>query len=246
MPHNFVEVRVYGENGGWSWTGYPPPPIPYEWNFWTESVPPVWMHVSAPIRQDMWRRFAGDGGWQATMSKPKRIEIRSTFVVNGGMSGLDNVQILNRGDRPAVDVLPTVTTFSAGFDNWTRNYPADLSIPGASVGDTRSELRWAEDEGNPGGRLVMAEEPENGGPRDDAFVAPQEYLGIYSNLQDARFEFDMRHWSGVWCDQAGPHLDHGRRFGLPLGRRSAGWAVGPSIRASGRFGLDARVRRRPI
>ncbi len=192
--HHFVEIRVFGEDGGWAWTGQPPPPIPSEWNFWTQSVPPVWQNVSAPIRIDHWRKLHDDARWVDVMSDPRRIEIRSTFVLNGGMSGLDNVRIRTRGDRPAVDVLPTITSFAAGFDEWTRNYPVDMSVVGATVGDPSSTLLWAEDEGNPGGRLVLAETGD-GGPREDAFVAPIDYLGIYSNLENPRFEFDFRHES---------------------------------------------------
>ena len=194
-PNHHIEVRVFNEDGGVVWNGHPPPPVPSEFDFWTQSVPPIWMHVSAPLRQDLWRKLNDDARWIDIMSAPKRIEIRSTFTFYGGTSGLDNVQITTRGQRPAVDVLPTITGFAAGYDDWTRNYPADLSIPGATVGDASSTLLWAEDEGNPSGRLVLSETGDTGGPRDDAYVAPQEFLGIYSNLTNARFEFDYRHES---------------------------------------------------
>ncbi|MEZ5393089.1 MAG: hypothetical protein R2724_09490 [Bryobacterales bacterium] len=54
-------------------------------NFWTESVPPVWMHVSAPIRQDMWRRCMTAAGRPLCPSPSASRSVRPS-VVNGGMS----------------------------------------------------------------------------------------------------------------------------------------------------------------
>lgn len=193
-----VEVIVTGADGAWKYIGGPPPPIPTEFDFFDDRVNPIWWTFSAPVNKDLWYKSAGDAGkgtFEEVFSAPTSIEIRATFVITGGNVGLDNVRIRARGQAPPQDVLPTTTSFSGGFDRWTRNYPADKSFPEANVGNPDSKLLWSEFEGNPGGSLRLQEAGARGSPEIDAFVAPQEYLGIYTNLSGPRFEFDFKHKS---------------------------------------------------
>ncbi len=194
-PHFGVEVRVISEKGAWRWIGQPPTSIPTEYDFFFEQVNPNWRLVSVPIRGDFWNRYAGSGSFEDTMTAPKRIEIRGSYTFGPGANGLDNVRILARGEAPARPVLPTVSSFNGGYDRWYRNYPANEDFPDASVGDRDSLFQFDDEEGNPGGRITIAETGDHGGPNADAFVAPQAFLGIYSGLNQPRFEFDYRHRS---------------------------------------------------
>lgn len=194
-PHFGVEVRVISEVGAWRWIGQPPTSIPTDFDFFFDQVNPLWRLVSVPVRGDFWNRYAGSGSFEDTMSAPKRIEIRGSYTFGPGANGLDNVRILARGEAPAQPVLPTVSTFNGGYDRWIRNYPATEDFPGATVGDRDSMFLFDDEEGNPGGRITIAETGDHGGPNADAFVAPQAFLGIYTDLNQPRFEFDYRHRS---------------------------------------------------
>ena len=194
-PHFGVEVRVISEVGAWRWIGQTPSSIPTDFDFFSDQVNPIWRLVSVPIRRDFWNRYAGSGSFEAAMSAPKRIEIRGNYTLGSGTNGLDNVRILVRGEAPAQPVLPTVSSFSSGFDRWSRNYPKSERFPEAPLGDRDSQFLWDREEGNPGGRITIAETGDHGGPNADAFVAPQEFLGIYTGLNAPRFEFDYRHRS---------------------------------------------------
>jgi|GEM_PF-1056746 len=191
-PNYRLEIRVFSDEGGWKWIGTNPPPIPAEFEFFADEVPMGWRTTTVPIRKDFWLQMNDLASFEEVMSNPKRIEIRAAYVVGNGSVGLDNVQILARGDAPPMPVLPILSSFSGGPDRWDRNSRAS-EIPGASVGDAESELRWSLNDGNPGGRIVLAEEADHGGPADDAFVAPREFIGIYSGLDSPRFEFDYKH-----------------------------------------------------
>jgi uncharacterized protein (TIGR03437 family) len=176
-----VEVRVFSDNGGFRWTG----PI-------GPAVTAGWVAVSAPIRKDLWTRFAGDDVYDTVFKEVKRIEVRANYTDSSGTTGLDNFRIVARGTPPAKPVLPFITSFSAGIDRWTRNEADPDALPGASTGDSDSILVWVEIEGNPGGFIRLA---DNGGPALDAFVAPFDYRGNYTGLSNPRFEFDYRHRS---------------------------------------------------
>jgi len=192
-PNYNVEIRVFGDEGGWKWIGSSPPEVPAAFEFFADEVPMGWRGYSAPIRKDFWLQMNDLASFEEVMSNPKRIEIRAAYVVRGGAVGLDNVQIQARGDAPPMPVLPILSSFSGGPDRWNRNSAAS-DIPGASRGDSKSELRWSLNDGNPGGRIVLAEEADEGGPGNDAFVAPREFIGIYRNLASPRFEFDYKHF----------------------------------------------------
>ncbi|MBI1357933.1 MAG: hypothetical protein GC160_26645 [Acidobacteria bacterium] len=194
-PHFGVEVRVYSDEGSWRWIGQPPTSIPTDYNFFTGQVDPLWRLVSVPVRRDFWNKLAGTGSFEDTMANPKRIEVRGSYTFGPGTNGLDNFRILVRGEAPPQPVLPTISTFSGGFDRWLRNYPQDEELEGATLGDRDSMFLWDQEEGNPGGRITIAETGDHGGPNADAFVAPQEFLGIYTGLNQPRFEFDYRHRS---------------------------------------------------
>lgn len=194
-PHFGVEIRVFSEVGAWRWIGQPPTSIPTEFDFFFDQVNPLWRLVSAPVRRDFWNRFAGSGSFEDTMRAPKRIEIRGSYTFGPGANGLDNVRILARGEAPAQPVLPTISTFNGGYDRWSRNYPENEDLPGATVGDRDSLFQFDDEEGNSGGRITIAETGDHGGPNADAFVAPHEFLGIYTGLDQPRFEFDYRHRS---------------------------------------------------
>ncbi len=187
-----VEVRVFSANGGYSWSGQPPPPIPTEVDFFTQQVEPIWQRVSVPIRDDVWRRVGGTDFFQVVFSEVARIEVRATYALGGGSVGLDNFRLLGRGTAPVRPVLPTLTSFSGGLDRWTSNNRPVQGIAGATTGDSNSTLFWNSFEGNPGGHARLV---ENGGSNPDAFVAPLDYLGDYSQLSGPRFEFDYRHKS---------------------------------------------------
>ena len=176
-----IEVRVFSDNGGFRWTGRIGP-----------SISEGWLTISAPIRKDLWTKFAGDDVYDTVFSQVKRVEVRANYTDSSGTTALDNFRIIARGTPPAKPVLPFITSFSAGIDRWTRNAADPDLLPGASSGDADSVLVWVELEGNPGGFIRLA---DNGGPALDAFVAPFDYRGDYSGLSNPRFEFDYRHRS---------------------------------------------------
>ncbi len=189
-----VDVRVFTDEGGWKWRGPPPPPIPTAFEFFPDEVPMGWRTYSAPLREDFWVRIVGTASFEEAMMNPKRLEIRGAYPITGGSTGLDNVRLLARGEAPAREVRPTVSSFSAGFDRWARNSAAAETVAGSSTGDADSRLLWSEDGGNGGGRIVLSETDDEGGPGPDAFVAASDYLGIYSGLNAPRFEFDYKHF----------------------------------------------------
>jgi uncharacterized protein (TIGR03437 family) len=176
-----IEVRVFSDNGGFRYVGRVGP-----------SISEGWIPVSVPIRKDFWTKFAGDDVYDTVFSQVKRIEVRANYTDSSGTTGLDNFRIVGRGTPPAKPVLPFITSFSAGIDRWTRNAADPDLLPGSSTGDADSVLVWVEIEGNPGGFIRLA---DNGGPALDAFVAPFDYRGDYSGLDNPRFEFDYRHRS---------------------------------------------------
>ena len=234
-PHFGVEVRVYADNGSWRWIGQAPTSIPTDFNFFTGQVDPLWRLVSVPVRRDFWNKLEGEASFEQTMASPKRIEVRGSYTFGPGTNGLDNFRIRVRGEAPAQPVLPTISSFSAGYDRWQRNYPRSEDFPDASVGDRDSMFLWDQDEGNPGGRITIAETGDHGGPNADAFVAPQEFLGIYtgsispdSSLTTATAPSWAR--PSRCASGSSERLDH--RWDAP--RRSTS---GPSGRPSARVGL---------
>ncbi len=178
----FVEVRLFGDLGSWRWVSLGPPDPNENWE--TYSITMV---------EENWRIFEGDFmAFEQVFSNPKRLEIRASYTPGAGnRTSLDNVKILVRGDF-ALPVLPAITSFSAGMDSWSRNYPASERIDLGTEGDKNAQLIWNEFEGNPEGFVRMV---ENGGPAPDAFVVPELYLGNYHGLDAPRFEFDYRHSS---------------------------------------------------
>jgi uncharacterized protein (TIGR03437 family) len=176
-----IELRVFSDNGGFRYTGRVGP-----------SIGEGWVTVSVPIRGDLWTKLAGDDVYDTVFSQVKRIEVRANYTDSSGTTGLDNFRIVTRGIPPAKPVLPFITSFSAGIDRWTRNQENPDALPGSSSGDADSILVWVELEGNPGGFIRVA---DNGGPALDAFVAPFDYRGSYTELSNPRFEFDYRHRS---------------------------------------------------
>ena len=178
----FVEARLFGEDGAWRWvapTGAPDP----NGN---------WVSYSITMIEENWRVFEGNFmAFEQVFSNPKRLEIRATYNTLGNQAALDNVRLFARGDI-AIPVLPAITSFSAGTDGWSRNYPASEQIELGTEGDKNAQLIWNEFEGNPEGFLRIV---ENGGSAPDAFVAPEFYLGNYHGLEAPRLEFDYRHSS---------------------------------------------------
>ena len=166
---------------------------------WLAPTPPPgvgggWTTYSASIRKDKWFPLAGTATFEEVFSDVQRVEVLATYNASGGLSGLDNFRLMVRGFDPPRTVLPTISAFSAGPDNWSRNYPASDAIPASTVGDAGSRLIWNEFEGNSGGFVRML---EDGGPGEDAFLAPELYLGDITGLIDEnpRLEFDYMHTS---------------------------------------------------
>ena len=195
IPNFPVDVRVFTDEGGWKWIGPDPPPIPAAFDFFQDEVPMGWRTFSVPFREDFWVKLDGTASFEEAMTSPKRLEIRAAYPVRGGAVGLDNVRLLARGEAPARPVKPTISSFSAGFDRWTRNSAAASTLSGANVGDFDARLQWSQQDGNSGGHIVLSETHEEGRPNPDAFVAPNDYLGIYTELNQPRFEFDYRHFA---------------------------------------------------
>ena len=183
--YDFIaEVRVFSTDGAFRWDAPIPPP----------EVGGGWTTYSASIRKDRWFRHAGTATFEEVFSDVQRVEVTATYNARGGSSGLDNFRLMIRGFDPPRTVLPTVTSFSAGRDGWSRNYPASDVIPESTVGDAGSRLIWNEFEGNPAGFLRML---EDGGSGEDAFLASELYLGDITGLMDEnpRLEFDYMHTS---------------------------------------------------
>ncbi len=178
-------------------------------NFFQHKVLTIWQTFSVPIRIDQWKKIPGseDGtaSFETVMSNPKRIEVRASLNLIGDGTGLDNFKIVAQGAGPVRTAFPAVSAFSGGFDEWSRNYPAEAPTPNATVGDRDTQLLWAEPlsdrrfafdaGGNPTGHLQIAETFPAGGPQPDAFVASTLFLGDYSGLSEPRFEFDYYHSS---------------------------------------------------
>ncbi len=226
----YTEINVFTDGGGWKWIGAAPPPLTCPpdlesesgqiingdadgdgdiercFNFFEQKILTIWQTYTAPIRVDAWQKIpGGTATFEQTMSNPKRIEVRATMNVGGDGTALDNFRVLAAGNGPVRSVAPTVSGFSGGFDDWSRNYPANSMIPGATLGDASSKLLWTEplsdrvaaldDDGNPSGNLQLAEAFPNGGPLADAFVASSQFRGDYTALSEPRFEFDYYHSS---------------------------------------------------
>ena len=178
----FVEARLFGKDGAWRWVAPSGPPDP-DGN---------WVSCSITMREEFWRVFEGNFmAFEQVFSNPKRLEIRASYNALGNRTSLDNVRLFVRGDI-ATPVLPAITSFSAGIDGWSRNYPASEQIALGTEGDKNAQLIWNEFEGNPEGFLRIV---ENGGSAPDAFVVPDLYLGNYHGLEAPRLEFDYRHTS---------------------------------------------------
>ena len=176
-----VELRVFSDEGAWRWIGYTAP-----------GVNAGWETFSATIQESEWIPFEGTFvEFEEVLSNPKRLEVRATYHGAGGTVGLDNFELLARGDLPVPIVLPAINSFSAGMDGWMRNYPADAKIEASTTGDEDSQLIWNEFEGNPEGFVRIVE--SGGAP--DAFVVPGVYLGDWRQLDTPRIEFDYRHRS---------------------------------------------------
>ena len=197
----FAEIRVIGEKTAWKWLGRPPPGIPTEFNFFQQQFLPVWRTNYAPIRKDHWVKVAGTGTFEEAFSNPRRIEIRASYVTGSGIAGIDNVRLVERGDTPAKPVLPTISGFSAGFDDWGRNDRRDRKLASAPVGASDSRLLWSEFSGNPGGHIRIVEDLENRNPQPDVFTASFAFLGDYTALDQPRFEFDFRTDAFLEADQ---------------------------------------------
>ena len=181
-PQFVVELRVFSEEGAWKWFGPDPP-----------DVNAGWETFSATIREEEWVPFEGTFvEFEEVFSNPKRLEVRATFHGAGGTAGLDNFKLLARGDLPVPIVLPAISSFSAGMDGWSRNYPSDAKIETSTTGDKDSQLIWNEFEGNPEGFVRIV---ESGGGAPDAFVVPGVYLGDWRELDTPRIDFDYRHRS---------------------------------------------------
>ena len=178
----FVEARLFGEEGSWRWVSPLGPPDP-DGN---------WVSYSITMTEDNWRVFEGNFmAFEQVFSNPKRLEIRASHNSLGNQALLDNVRLFVRGDF-ATPVLPAITSFSAGMDGWSRNYPASEQIGLGTEGDKNAQLIWNEFEGNPEGFLRIV---ENGGEAPDAFVVPESYTGNYHGMEAPRLEFDYRHKS---------------------------------------------------
>ncbi|MDA1314662.1 MAG: hypothetical protein O2968_15085 [Acidobacteria bacterium] len=180
-PNFKVQMRVYGDNGAYQWTGLDPPETGTGWQTFSVTMDP-----------QFWILIAGDASFEEVFSDPKRIEVRANYVVFSGTTGLDNFQVRARGGAPPISVLPTVMGFAAGLDGWGRNYPKIGVHEFASEGNQNSAILWVNFEGNPGGyaRLV-----DNGGNAVDRFRLPDAFLGDMSTLDEPRFEFDYLHLS---------------------------------------------------
>ena len=128
----FVEARLFGEDGAWRWvapTGAPDP----NGN---------WVSYSITMIEENWRVFEGNFmAFEQVFSNPKRLEIRATYNTLGNQAALDNVRLFARGDI-AIPVLPAITSFSAGTDGWSRNYPASEQIELGTEGDKNAQLIW--------------------------------------------------------------------------------------------------------
>ena len=178
----FVEARLFGEDGAWRWVAPSGPPDP-DGN---------WVSYSITMSEEHWRVFEGGfTAFEQVFSNPKRLEIRASYNALGNQTALDNVRLFVRGDF-ATAVLPAITSFSAGIDGWSRNYPGSEQIDLGTEGDKNAQLIWNEFEGNPEGFLRIV---ENGGSAPDAFVVPGLYLGNWHGLDSPRLEFDYRHGS---------------------------------------------------
>ena len=178
----FVEARLFGEEGSWRWVSPLGPPDPDS----------NWVSYSITMTEDNWRVFEGNFmAFEQVFSNPKRLEIRASHNSLGNQALLDNVRLFARGDF-ATPVLPAITSFSAGMDGWSRNYPASEQIKLGTMGDKNTQLIWNEFEGNPEGFLRIV---ENGGAAPDAFVVPEAYMGNYHGMEAPRLEFDYRHSS---------------------------------------------------
>ena len=178
----FVEARLFGEEGSWRWIAPMGPPDP-DGN---------WVSYSITMKEESWRVFEGNFmAFEQVFSNPKRLEIRASYTGLGNQTALDNVRLFARGDI-ATPVLSSITSFSAGLDGWTRNYPASEQTELGTEGDKTAQLIWNEFEGNPEGFVRIV---ENGGSAPDAFVVPDLYLGNYHGLDSPRLEFDYRHSS---------------------------------------------------
>jgi uncharacterized protein (TIGR03437 family) len=97
-------------------------------------------------------------------------------------------------DGGAVDGLfPLVESrFDSDLDGWTRNDAAS-TIPGTNVGNAGAFLEHFTEEGNPGGHIRMR--AGSFGP-DDFFVAPEKFHVDLLALSEARFDFDLRRFTG--------------------------------------------------
>jgi uncharacterized protein (TIGR03437 family) len=149
----------------------------------------VWSRYIAALDQGSWTRIAGDAQFPTVLSNVQRIEVLGNLGLYGGASGLDNFTLVSRDAGPPQPVLPSNTSFSAGGDGWTNNYPASM-IAGATAGNAGATFRFVSASGNPGGYIQIR---TPGGANRDFFVGPDRFVGDYTGITNPQFEFDYFH-----------------------------------------------------
>jgi uncharacterized protein (TIGR03437 family) len=204
---NPVELRIFGAGAAYSWTGSlvppfnAPPPYPPAPTFppgEPSPNPPLepesnpWRHYTASLQSQNWSRIAGDAFFSQALANVQRLELITDLGSISTTMGIDNVALRSRGEGPPPAVLAGNTSFSAGPDGWTRNYPAS-ALAGATTGNADSTFRWAPFEGNPTGYNRLN---SSGGPARDYMVAPAWLIGDYTGISNPRFELDYLHISG--------------------------------------------------
>ncbi len=195
-PTYAVEVRIFGAGSAWSWSSavLPPPPDDPLCHVSPLGMPPEvcnWRHYVASLQPSLWTRFSGEATFSQMLRNVQRIEVISDLSLDAETVGLDNFALMSRDIGQPQIVLSGNTSFVAGADGWTRNFPAS-DLAGASLGDPDSAFRWVPFEGNPSGYIRLM---DGGGSGADAAVAPPRFLGNYSNIANPRIEFDYLHSS---------------------------------------------------
>jgi len=165
---------------------------------WVGTVPPnnEWAHFAVELSDAVWTRTAGSAAFGEVLQDARRIELSMDQSPQGETNDLDNFALIGgppSGPNGAPDG-PRSSTFEAGLDGWTRNYPP-VAIPGASIGSVDAAIVL----GDPGkDSMRFLKFVDSGDRSDDYAVAPPKFRGNLAKLDRPWFEFDYRHIEGAF------------------------------------------------
>jgi len=183
LPSQPVEVRILGELSTYRWTGVKPDRR--------------MGRFIVPLTAGNWERLSGGASFAEVLENVLRIEIRANYGSTGGITFLDNIDLLGKAAPPGT---PALSNFSADQEGWEPNVPVAPFLISRAVGVTQGDFRTAQSgvvrlatAGNPGGFLQVRDLEDQ---ERDYIVAPNKFLGNLLELgSEARIEFDRKHLS---------------------------------------------------